>query len=134
MNLYIRNVLCYVEVSTVCSSGLRAYQGRQSRLTCQRRLLHGVPHFYAKNLYSLTIGYVHYIARSVPRAHRQCARFRNIQGCASCLLVTGYGVSDCSHVLLRSYQDGDIIGVRDHRGLPLREFPVGFRPDSITKG
>ena len=76
--------------------------------------------FYAKNLYFLTIGYAHYIARSVPCAHRQCARFRNIQGCANCLLVTGYGVSDCSHVLLRSYQDGDIIGVRDHFGLPLR--------------
>ena len=46
--------------------------------------------------------------------------FANIQGCASNLLVTGYGVSDFSHVLLRSYQDEDIIGVRDHRGLPLR--------------
>ena len=69
-------------------------------------------------IYLLTIVYAHYIARSVPRAHRQCAKFRNIQGCASCLLVTGCGVSDSS--VLRSYQDGDFISLRDHRGLPLR--------------
>ena len=94
--MYICNALCYVEVSTVHSSGLHAYQGRQSRPTCQRRLLHGLPHFNAKNLYFLTIGYAHYIVRSVPRDHDQCARFRNIQGCASCLLVTDYDVSDCS--------------------------------------
>jgi hypothetical protein len=86
--------------SNLCSSGLRAYQGRQSRQTCQRRLLHGVSHFDPKIIYFLTIGYAHYIARSVPRAHRQGTRFQIIQGCASCLLVTGYGVSDCSHVLL----------------------------------
>jgi len=98
---------------------MRAYQVRQSRPNFQRRLLHGDPHFDAKNLHFLTIWYAHYIARSVSRAHLQCASFRNIHGCASCLLVTGYGASECSHVLLRSYQNGDIIGLRDHCGLPL---------------